>query len=50
MMTFDLECDSCEYAEVVDEAATAYTGARDHEADHPSHIVLISEADSRSTR
>lgn len=44
-MRFDLDCDTCGYAEVVDEAASAYTGARDHEADHPSHFVIISESD-----
>lgn len=45
IMIFDLECDSCAYAEVVEEAANAYTGARDHEADHPTHCVIISESE-----
>lgn len=42
-MTFNLDCDSCGFANEVDEEVYAYTDARDHEAEHPSHVVVISE-------
>lgn len=40
-MAFTLRCDSCEFADSVDDEHTAYTRTRDHELEHGSHFVLI---------
>lgn len=45
-MTYELACDSCGYAEAVTEERSAYTGARDHEAEHPEHIVMITQREA----
>ena len=43
IMTFELDCDSCGYQENTDSENSAYATAREHEAEHPSHIVQILE-------
>lgn len=40
-MTFDLDCDTCEFARTVETESSAYDGAKRHEQEHPSHFVLI---------
>lgn len=40
-MPYDLTCDSCEFARTVNEEVSAYTGAKDHEEEHPTHFVFI---------
>lgn len=40
-MAFDLDCDTCDYSQTVDAESTAYVSAKEHEADHPTHFVLI---------
>lgn len=40
-MAFDLACDTCEFSRTIDAENSAYTTARDHESDHPSHFVFI---------
>lgn len=42
-MKFNLACDSCDFTDVVEAEETAYTTARDHEADCPDHFVDITE-------
>ena len=42
-MHYRLACDSCEFDEEAEIAMQAYTAARNHEADHPTHIVDITE-------
>ena len=48
-MTYNLECERCEFAAVTDREARAYTGAKHHEAEHPDHVVFISEVPGRSS-
>lgn len=40
-MGFELDCDTCEFAQVVEDERDTYPRARDHEAEHPSHFVFI---------
>lgn len=42
-MMFELSCDTCDYADAVPVERSAYSDARDHEAEHPTHNVLITE-------
>ena len=42
-MAYELACDSCEFAEAEALERSAYAGARDHESEHPSHFVVITE-------
>ena len=42
-MQYRLACDSCEFDAETEGAGDAYTAARDHEADHPTHFVDITE-------
>lgn len=41
-MGYELDCDSCDFAQTVERERDTYPRARDHEAEHPSHFVFIS--------
>lgn len=48
-MTFALKCDSCEFADTVEDEGRAYTLARDHEADETTHFVGIETVEEEPT-
>jgi hypothetical protein len=45
MMSYNVTCDRCRFARDVDDWVGAQAAARDHEADHPTHIVDVHERD-----
>lgn len=44
-VTFQLDCDTCDFNLTVDAENTAYVSAKEHESDHPTHFVLIRSAE-----
>jgi hypothetical protein len=40
-MTLELDCDTCAYTRELEEEWRAYDEARKHEAENPTHAVLL---------
>lgn len=44
-MQYELDCDTCDFAQTVEEEGETYPRAKDHEAEHPTHFVFITSED-----
>lgn len=38
-MAYSLDCDACDFVREHDDEITAYSVAKEHEAEHPDHFV-----------
>ena len=43
-MAYILDCDSCDFSRETSDKVTAYSAAKDHEAEHPMHFVFMERA------
>ncbi len=44
-MAYSLDCGTCEFFRETDDEVTAYSLAKEHEAEHPEHFVFIELAE-----
>ena len=40
-MSYSVDCIACDFVEEIVDEVTAYCVARDHEAEHPDHFVVM---------
>lgn len=40
-MAYSVECDTCEFMREINDEVTAYSVAKDHEAEYAGHFVMM---------